>query len=81
MIEAGIETRITSCNTDMGIEFLGRKIDFEIIAELEALDIDVCGENGEFHTLVTHCPLFDAPIELPPHKKVLHENYCFLQWD
>ncbi|MDB9744069.1 diphthine--ammonia ligase [Fibrobacterales bacterium] len=81
MIEAGIETRITSCNTDMGIDFLGRKIDSEIITELEALDIDVCGENGEFHTLVTYCPLFDAPIELPPHKKVLHENYCFLQWD
>lgn len=81
MIEAGIETRITSCNTEMGIDFLGRKIDLEIIAELEEMEIDVCGENGEFHTLVTNCPLFDSAIELPPHTKVQHENYCFLQWD
>ena len=80
MIEAGIETRITSCNTDMGINFSGRKIDLEIIAELEALDIDVCGENVEFHTLVTNCPLFDKAIELPSSQKILHEKHCFLQW-
>ena len=33
--------------------FLGRVLDFELIKEFEDLGIDLCGENGEYHTIVT----------------------------
>jgi len=80
MLESGIESMIVSCNTTMGEIFLGRSITPELVEELELLGIDVCGENGEFHTVVINCPLFKNVIRLPSHSTVLHNNYWFLQW-
>ena len=80
MIETGINAMIVSCNTEMGERFLGRTITRELADELEAMGIDACGENGEFHTVVVDCPLFESAIELPEYKKVLHDNYWFLSW-
>jgi uncharacterized protein (TIGR00290 family) len=81
MISYGIEAIIVSCNTKMGFDFLGRKIDYSLIEELEVLDIDVCGENGEYHTLVTNCPLFSNEIFLPTFTKISYNDYCFIVWD
>jgi diphthine-ammonia ligase len=61
MLDNGIETMIVSCNTVMGERFLGKKITVDLVAELESLGVDACGENGEFHTLVLNCPLFTEP--------------------
>jgi hypothetical protein len=38
--------------------WLGTAISEQSLAALERLGIDPCGEFGEFHTVVTHCPLF-----------------------
>jgi diphthamide synthase (EF-2-diphthine--ammonia ligase) len=81
MLSAGIETMIVSCNTVLGEGFLGKMIDESLIPELESQGVDVCGENGEFHTLVINCPLFKNRILLPPYHKVKHEEYWFLQWE
>lgn len=81
MLDAGIEAIIVSCNTVLGTNFLGRKIDTSLIADLEALGIDVCGELGEYHTVVVNCPLFKNPIQLPKFSKTIHQDYCFLVWD
>lgn len=80
MIEAGIKAIIVSCNTNLGIDFLGREIDVPLLEELEQLGVDCCGENGEYHTLVVDCPLFEAPIALPKTEKIKHEHYCFINW-
>jgi len=80
MLEEGIESMIVSCNTIMGESFPGRMITQDLILELEGLGIDVCGENGEFHTVVINCPLFSSSIMLPAHSTILHDNYWFLQW-
>ena len=42
--------------------FLGREITPELVAELEAAGADACGEEGEYHTMVTAAPLFSAPV-------------------
>lgn len=81
MLDAGIKTMIVSCNTTMGPDFLGRVMDRQLVADLEAIGVDVCGENGEFHTVVMDCPLFSAALELPGYVKVQHEQYHFLQWE
>lgn len=80
MIDSGIEAMIVSCNTQMGEHFLGRTITHELVDELERIGIDACGENGEYHTVVINCPLFNNRIELPAYEKVLHESYWFLKW-
>lgn len=81
MLEAGIETMIVSCNSTLGEVFLGKLLSAELIEKLEEKGVDVCGENGEFHTVVVNCPLFKQPLLLPSFSTVLHDNYWFLQWN
>jgi diphthamide synthase (EF-2-diphthine--ammonia ligase) len=61
----------------MGSSFIGRIIDQELVKELESLGIDPCGENGEYHTLVLDCPLFEERLDVFVHDKILHEQYWF----
>ena len=42
--------------------FVGRVIDQDFINDLPE-NIDVCGENGEFHTFTFDGPIFSKPIE------------------
>lgn len=77
MIEAGLEAMIVSCNEVLGPEFLGRIIDEAIITEFEALGVDACGENGEFHTLVVNAPFFKNRIEVDIEEKAKSSNYNF----
>ena len=77
MLASGIRTMIVSCNSVMGPAFLGRTITPELIDELEALGVDACGENGEFHTLVYDCPLFAHPLRTDLVQTLKHENYWF----
>ncbi len=77
MLEAGIETMIVSCNPTMGERFIGQIITPAIIDELETMGIDACGENGEYHTLVLDCPLFNERLKVSATEKILHEKYWF----
>jgi uncharacterized protein (TIGR00290 family) len=79
MLDNGIETIIVSCNEIMGKAFLGKILTKEIIKDLEALGIDACGENGEFHTLVLNCPLFKQRINVSVSNKMNHEKYWFTE--
>lgn len=79
MIDKKIEAIIISCNTTLGKDFLGKKINEQTILELENAGADVCGENGEYHTLVTNCPFFSKPLQCEITDKKQHEHYCFLE--
>ncbi len=81
MIKSGIKAVIVSCNTKMGEKYLGQEITANLVNELEKINVDVCGENGEYHTLVLNCPLFSKSIQLPNHNKKTYHDYCFLTWD
>jgi len=80
MLEAGIVTLIVSCNTLLGETFLGEYLSPALMERLEEKGVDVCGENGEFHTAVVNCPLFKNAVQLPAAAKVLHNNYWFMDW-
>lgn len=63
LVEAGYQCLIKSVNTALlPRSLLGRIIDHRTIAEMEGYGIDVCGENGEYHTLVVDGPIFKQPI-------------------
>ncbi|MCD9585609.1 diphthine--ammonia ligase [Tenacibaculum maritimum] len=63
---------ITVCvnATLLGKEFVGRVIDEEFISQLPE-GVDVCGENGEFHTFCFEGPIFQKPIRFEIGEKVL----------
>lgn len=77
MLDSGIQTMIVSCNTVMGASFIGKTLTPALIDELEALGVDACGENGEFHTLVYDCPLFKHPLKIEVKQALQHEQYYF----
>ncbi|TXD57905.1 diphthine--ammonia ligase [Polaribacter sp. IC066] len=54
----------------LGEEFVGRVIDAQFIKDLPE-NVDVCGENGEFHTFVFDGPIFKNPIDFKIGEKVL----------
>jgi uncharacterized protein (TIGR00290 family) len=63
MVARGMEIAFSYiANPHMPQEWIGTTIDSKRIEDLERLgeehDVDPCGENGEFHTMVTWCPLF-----------------------
>ena len=64
IIERGIKTILVTIDGDcIDREFCGRWYDAQLLSEL-TLDIDPCGENGEFHTLVTQTHSFSGSLEL-----------------
>ena len=81
MIASGLEIVVVSVKGDlMGKEWLGRRIDGEFICDLERMDasIDHCGENGEFHTLVTDSPLFGKKIHITGASRIFQDGYWYL---
>jgi diphthine-ammonia ligase len=58
----GEATIITVRDDVLDSSWLGTWLDDAAIAELVTLGVDPCGENGEFHTFVTHFPGFDRKL-------------------
>ncbi|MDR9826644.1 ATPase [Vibrio sp. FNV 38] len=62
IIDRGIKTRLmTVDSTQLNPEFCGREYNNVLLAELPSV-VDPCGEDGEFHTLVTDAPCFNYPL-------------------
>ncbi|MEZ8130351.1 ATPase [Enterovibrio norvegicus] len=62
IIEVGIVTRLTTVDTSqLDGSYLGRVYDQRLLNDLPAR-CDPCGEDGEFHTLVTDAPCFSYPL-------------------
>jgi diphthamide synthase (EF-2-diphthine--ammonia ligase) len=78
-MDAGFEAIIVSAKSDLiDEEWIGRKIDREFLRYLKDNNIDLCGENGEYHTFVTDGPLFKKRIEITKSKTITRDGYWFL---
>jgi diphthine-ammonia ligase len=65
LLAGGVRATIVAVDSSrLGPEFLGLELDDAVIARLEAAGVDACGEEGEYHTMVTAAPLFSAPVPL-----------------
>lgn len=63
LLAEGFKAVITVVDTmRMPAEFLGREFTLDLIEELEALGVDACGEEGEFHTVIIDGPIFVEAI-------------------
>jgi diphthine-ammonia ligase len=79
-IGAGFEAIVVSTQADlMGKEWVGRRIDRTFLDDIVARsDVDPCGENGEYHSLVLDGPLFSRRLEITESEPVLRGGYWFL---
>ena len=74
MLAAGLRADLTCVDTtQLDGTFAGRAFDEALLAELPAA-CDPCGENGEFHTVVSAGPMFSRPIPLARGEQVLREE-------
>ncbi len=79
-IDSGFEAVVVVTKADLlGKEWLGRKVDHELLCQLKQRPIQPCGEAGEYHTFVIDGPLFNQRIEILETNKVLRKGYWFLQ--
>ena len=77
MIASGLRAHLTCVDPrHLDRRFAGRVFDAALVAELPA-SVDPCGERGEFHTFVTHSPLFAAPIEVSVGEVVDRDGFVF----
>jgi uncharacterized protein (TIGR00290 family) len=79
-INAGFEAIIVNAKADIfGEEWLGRKVDESFIEDLRRLhskySFDICGEMGEYHTLVIDGPIFKRRIKISDSRRVLKNGY------
>ena len=67
----------------LGEEGLGRRIDLDFINQLakfqETNNVTLCGEAGEYHTLVIDGPIFQNRLEIRETRKVLRNGHWFLK--
>jgi uncharacterized protein (TIGR00290 family) len=56
--------------------FVGRKYDEKLLAELP-VEVDPCGERGEFHTFCYRCPEFNEEIAVTVGDIVEREGFWF----
>lgn len=63
----------------LGKEWLGRELNESFIEEIKKEGVDVCGENGEYHTFVYDGPLFNYGLKLKFGKVLYRKGYYFLE--
>jgi uncharacterized protein (TIGR00290 family) len=72
-LSLGFKTIVVCVNGNyLDQSFCGRIIDEDFCKDLPP-DVDICGENGEFHTFVFDGPLFKGPIPFVKGEVVYRE--------
>lgn len=78
MIAAGIEAHLVCVDpAKLDRAFAGRRFDRALLAELPA-NVDPCGENGEFHTVVSAGPMFAHRLGLAIGDAVERDGFVFV---
>jgi uncharacterized protein (TIGR00290 family) len=74
MIAGGLVATLTCVElAKLPREFVGRRFGTELPA-----GVDPCGENGEFHSFVSHSPDFVSPIEFTAGEVVERDGFAWI---
>jgi len=80
-VDLGFETIVVATNAELLDEsWVGRVIDNFFISDIKKVkNVTLCGESGEYHTLVIDGPMFKKRMEIVEAKKVLKDKHWFLE--
>jgi len=81
-LNLGFKAKIIVVNTTMlDKRFLGQDLSFSLLDEIEKCGADVCGENGEYHTVVYDGPIFRQPVNLVFDNNIIpvEDNWAQIQ--
>lgn len=79
LLRAGFHATIVAVKEGVLDEsYLGRELTEKTVEDLDGEGIDVSGEAGEYHTVVTDGPLFANPIILTHGRHHRLDSYVFL---
>ena len=77
MIECGLVAHVVCLDPkQIPASFAGRRFDAALLDEIPA-HVDPCGENGEYHTVVSQGPMFSAPIGVSVGQTVERDGFVF----
>ena len=73
-IKLGFKAVITSVDSKvLGKDFAGREYNEKFLSDLP-VNVDPCGENGEFHTFVYNGPIFREKVDFKKGELKLRDN-------
>ncbi|MCP8305152.1 MAG: diphthine--ammonia ligase [archaeon] len=76
----GFEAVVVSAKVDLiGEEWIGHQFNWEFIEYLRSQGLDLCGETGEYHTLVTYGPVFKQRMKILESRKTIKDNKWVLE--
>ena len=82
-VECGIEAMICGVKAKLNGRLLGRIINGEFLNEfLEyciSMNIDPCGERGEYHTIVLKSPLYRKSIQILSYDAIRLNDYIYIK--
>ncbi|MGY0288737.1 MAG: Dph6-related ATP pyrophosphatase [Candidatus Methanodesulfokora washburnensis] len=78
-ISLGFRAIVVSVRADLlSDDWLGREIDYKFIEDMIAINktrnIDLCGERGEYHTLVIDGPIFRKRLRIVERNKIFGKD-------
>ncbi|MGD9100603.1 MAG: diphthine--ammonia ligase, partial [Anaerolineae bacterium] len=75
----GFEAMVIVTKDDpLGDRYLGRALDAALIREFERVGIDLSGEAGEYHTVVTGGPTFAHALQFRAGERISRSGYWLL---
>lgn len=83
LLDRGFKARFSCVNRRwLNESWVGRELDDSAIAELcaicEQTDLDMCGEEGEYHTLVVDGPQFTRSIDIRSYSKCATDSLVYM---
>lgn len=78
-IAAGASAQIVATKaTLLHQNWLGQHLSELMLPSFESLNVDACGERGEYHTLVTSSPRMNSRLQVREIDRLLHDGYWML---
>ena len=81
MLAAGVQARLTCVDPRrVSAEWAGRAWDTALVEEIgRRAGVDVCGENGEFHTFCWAGPMFAREVRVEAGERVERDGFCYAE--
>lgn len=79
-VAAGFRCLIKTVNASkLQASLAGRFLDQQTLGEIQAAGVDICGENGEYHTIAIDGPIFKKPLNVATGKTREENGYAFIE--